>query len=352
MILAGVVFNFTVTGALLRPTEFYSKKGHSILSKKIKEEKYEIKQNGNLQTLEGELALLVEENDLTEGGTKLHRSHELLPIPRVERLRSFSDTTGMKTPDKSYIEEKDKSSSFRPLKHLVESLEKNELLMLGSTMDIDGSLYSFSSAHLNTPDNQNDQRQDTATLSHEICFATIPRTIKSILLQIFNTNVLSNRLFMMFMFVAATSIIGMDQISMFLPAHSEDIGISKRDVALLLAIMGSLDLVARLVLAFISDWKFIKRHHMLAIASIITGVVVNFVHFFKDFNTMLILVITFGCFGQTYSGMYAVIIADFVGVERMSSAMGIISLLHGVMLTFTSPIIGNLFKFLIVSTLT
>ena len=146
---------------------------------------------------------------------------------------------------------------------------------------------------------------------------------------------------MMFMFVAATSIIGMDQISMFLPAHSEDIGISKKDVALLLTIMGSLDLVARLVLAFISDRKFLKRHHILAIASIITGVVVNFVHFFKDFNTMLILVITFGLFGQTYSGMYAVIIADFVGVERMSSAMGIISLLHGVMLTFTSPIIGN-----------
>ena len=143
MILAGVVFNFSVTGALLRPTEFYSKKRRNLLSKEIKEEKYDIKQNENRETLDGELTLLVEENDLTEGGTKLHRSHELLPIPRVERLRSYSDATGMKTSDKSNTEGKDQSSSFRPLKHLVESLEKNELLMLGSTILTDHCIVSL-----------------------------------------------------------------------------------------------------------------------------------------------------------------------------------------------------------------
>ena len=209
-------------------------------------------------------------------------------------------------------------------------------------MDIDGSLCSFPGAHMNSSDKQHVNTQTNTKSSHEICCATIHRPIKSILLQIFNKDILCNRLFMMFMLVACMSIVGMAQINMFLPAHSEDIGISKKDVALLLTIMGSLDLVARLILALISDLKFLKRHHMLAIASIITGVVVNFVHFFKDFNTMLILVITFGLFGQTYSGIHPVIIADFVGVEHMSSAMGMIALLHGVMLSITSPIIGNL----------
>ena len=241
MILAGVVFNFAVTGALLRPIDFYAKRRDK-RSEKPKEEKYEVNTNGNIKSLEGELTLLVEENGDTDRRIKFHRSHEQLPIEPTERFRTFSDASGMKKFEKIHQHKKDQSSSIRSLKHIVDSLTKNELVMLGSTMDIDGSLCSFPGAHMNSSDKQHVTTQTNTKSSHEFCCATIPRTITSIFLQIFNKHILCNRLFMMFMLVACMSIVGMAQINMFLPAHSEDIGISKKDVALLLTIMGSLDL--------------------------------------------------------------------------------------------------------------
>ena len=334
MVLAGIVFNFTVTGALLRPTTFYSER-KAKLKEGQNEDKYKVNKNRKLNGLhvEMELTLLAKDDDKEE--PKVFRSHEHFPVEYIERSRTYSDTIGMKKWRKRSNEEKQQSSSIPTLKHFIDTLSKI------SASDINGSLLSIPGAHLETFDEQVYKDQNNIGRSHGLCCTRIPGTMKSILLQIFNKDVLCNRLFMMFMLVACMSIVGMAQINMFLPAHSEDIGISKKDVALLLTIMGSLDLVSKILLAFIADLNFIKRHHLLAIASIITGIVVNFVHFFKDFYTMLILVITFGLFGQTYGGMHPVIVADFVGVKHLSSAMGIVTLLHGSMVSITSPIIGN-----------
>ena len=333
MVLAGIVFNFTVTGALLRPTTFYSERKIRLIEKPT-EDKYKVNKNRMLNGLPLDMELTPLANNDDKGEFKVYRSQEHFPVEPIERLRTYSDTIGMKNWRNRNNEEKQQSPSLPTFKHFLDTLS------IVSASDINGSLLSIPGAHLETFDEQVDKDQNK-TRSHGFCCTRIPGTMQSILLQIFNKDVLCNRLFMMFMLVACMSIVGMAQINMFLPAHSEDIGISKKDVALLLTIMGSLDLVSKILLAFIADLNFIKRHHLLAIASVITGIVVNFVHFFKDFYTMLILVITFGLFGQTYGGMHPVIVADFVGVKHLSSAMGIVTLLHGSMVSITSPIIGN-----------
>ena len=347
MILAGIVFNFTVTGALLRPPSFYDKNKRQKTLKEIekeKEDKYNVVSRDNFKTLGKELTLLVEEDNVVKTGPKLFKSHEHLQIEPMERLRTYSDTSKMKRP-KSNIKgvlENGHSSSVRSLKHLVDSVQQQQFTMTGSAVDIVGSFYNIPGTPLTSIENEKDKDGENSKTSKEICCTAIPRTLKSILLQIFSKDVLCNRLFIMFMFVVCFDICGVANVAVFLPAHSEDVGISRKDIALLLTIMGSIDLVSKFTLAFISDIKCLKRHHMVAIASIITGIVTNFVHFFKDFNSMLIIVITYGLFGQTYVGMFPVIVADFVGVEHMSSAMGIVTLLHGAMLSITSPIIGNL----------
>ena len=333
--MAGIVFNFTLAGALLRPTTFYTNAGSDKTTKKYSEIKQKVKSQD--VAFERELTLLVEDDDMNDAAaSKLYRSNGHINNEPTERFRAYSDTSRIKNDRKD--KENDNSASVRSLGQFVVSRPHQDFVSLSSDLEIIGSKYGLSTAQVEKFEEQNDKNR----VNVEMTCLTITKAVKSILLQIFNKEVLCNRLYIMFIFVAAINVVGMVQITTFLPAHSEDIGISRQDIALLLTIMGSLDLVSRLALAAVSDLKILKRHHILAITAIITGIVTNFIHFFRDFNTMLVLVITFGLFGQVYDGMHPIIIADFVGVEHMSTAMGFTTLLHGIMLSISSPLMGNI----------
>ena len=196
MILAGIVFNFTVVGALLRPTTFYDKMRSS--KKQIqKEEKYHVKANGNVAVSERESSRLLETDKIKNGGTQihLHRSQEQIQIEPIERFRTFSDTSGMKRKEKITALQMDKTSSIQSIKHLADSFSKKSFILIGSTLDMDGSLYNIAGSFSQTLEEQSHKNQNNTKASRESCFSIISKTTKSILLQIFSKDVLCNRLF-------------------------------------------------------------------------------------------------------------------------------------------------------------
>ncbi|KAK3083100.1 hypothetical protein FSP39_013960, partial [Pinctada imbricata] len=153
--------------------------------------------------------------------------------------------------------------------------------------------------------------------------------------------VMTNYRFLLYMPVAFTAVIGTAQFLTFVPPHAADIGLTDEEVSYLFIISGASDITSKLFVSMIADCHFIKRYQLIAFDLIVFGTVANFVSFFTDFKRMIILVVAYGTCGQMYFGLFPVILADFVGIENLSTALGIVILIHGFALSVSTPILGK-----------
>ena len=354
MIVSGILLNFVVIGALLRPIDL-SKKApdsdkheteerilngvnngiHSSSEERIPEDqafKFE-------KTVKG-MTLYVPEK--AESTPKLNVMYDRLVPEPIERLRTYSSSSAMKNrkPNLAKHLHTNSSTSFHQL-----DVHKLHLELTASTGDITGgSAFNLHNVEEPIADHRN-TKNEVMSSSRTKPDRGISDLLTLLLSQVFDKNVLQNRLFLMFMAVVFTAIIGAAQILTFIPAHSNSIGLTDDEVSYLYIISGCCDMFSKIIIASIADCHFIRRHHILAFCIITAGVVVNFIPFFKTFKTMVILIAANGLFGQIYFGLFPVILADFVGIENLSSAIGVVIMLHGIALSISNPILGKYLHF-------
>lgn len=141
----------------------------------------------------------------------------------------------------------------------------------------------------------------------------------SICKKIINLKVLRNTLFKMLIPVSFPGIKGCVQIVIFTPPHAKYPQISDEDSTFFLFIIGSSQLISKILLAFFVYCNFISKHTILSIALLLTSVSCMFISLYTNFVTMTILSVIYGLFGNFLFGLFPAILVEFVGYRPVNA---------------------------------
>ena len=128
----------------------------------------------------------------------------------------------------------------------------------------------------------------------------------------------------------------------FLPAIAKVRGLSKFDGAMLVSILGVCDALARIVMSILLDLKRVKKYRLIIYNFLMvwTGGVCLMIPLMKTFWQFSIMSALFGLLSGTYISQKSVVVVDILGVEKLSSSLGLILLFQGIG-SLAGPIIGG-----------
>ncbi|XP_052223958.1 uncharacterized protein LOC127839610 [Dreissena polymorpha] len=133
--------------------------------------------------------------------------------------------------------------------------------------------------------------------------------------------------------------------TIYIAPYAKENGLDTSDLALLVTVFNSVDLVARIATAFISDSKFARRSTMVAASAMVIALASHMLRWFRSFSALMAFAVLLGLVNGVYFSLYAVIIVDYMSVERLKSVLGINALVHGSSVALTFYLVGLLRDF-------
>ena len=113
-------------------------------------------------------------------------------------------------------------------------------------------------------------------------------------------------------------------IVMFMTAtpHAEQIGVSSTRAAMLVSIMGVADIVSRVGVGIIADLNIIKKQHMYHASMALSCAVFCVLPSLKTYFSMSVACVLFAIAGGGYFSLFPTLLADSLGIERLSTTYG------------------------------
>nr|XP_022288359.1 monocarboxylate transporter 12-like [Crassostrea virginica] len=365
VIQSGLLLNLLVAGSLFRPLSFYDKLPKKYLEGAEKGARVDREQQEQL--LQGKQSDK-SHSDLDERDTlhtanadnstdfsreeskncnQNYKDHLLasfneIPPQSQIRVRTFSDS----------LKERPKQNNGNHLKlelhHSTKSLNKlldrvaisGDLAVTSSTGDIIGSVYSVCSA-ISEKQGEQTGNGDQNTNANEINQKSQSKMIK-FLIELISLKCLKIRIFQIWLIVAFFGILGTAQIITYLPPLAAEKNVDERNRVFLLTIVGASDIVGKIFLALITRFTMFSKALMIAIALWILAISFTCVLLYTDFVHFVVFAAIIGSTTGVYFALFPAVLADFVGLENLSGAMGLTMLTHGLALTIGNPILGSI----------
>ena len=104
--------------------------------------------------------------------------------------------------------------------------------------------------------------------------------------------------------------------------HAEQIGCSSTRAAMLVSIMGVADIVSRVGVGIIADLNFIKKQHLYHASMALSCVVFFVLPSLKTYFAMSVACVLFAIAGGGYFSLFPTLLADSLGIERLSMTYG------------------------------
>ncbi|XP_052782342.1 monocarboxylate transporter 14-like [Mya arenaria] len=128
----------------------------------------------------------------------------------------------------------------------------------------------------------------------------------------------------------------------FVAPHAKELLNDTKKVPILITILSSLDLISRIVLAFISDSRVIRRSTLIALSAFMIGISNHCVRWYTSYETIIAHIVVLGIFSGNYLSLYAAIIVDFMSIERLQSVLGFTALFQGCAVASSFYLVGYL----------
>lgn len=139
----------------------------------------------------------------------------------------------------------------------------------------------------------------------------------------------------------STNAIGYTNFIILLPTFATTLGFDKNLAAYLLSIVSIFDLVGRIGGSAMSDWTtFIPKTWYFAGGLALSGISLSVLPFATSYSMVSFWCGLFGLASGTYVGITAVIMADMLGTERLTSSYGISLFVNGILQLIGPPICG------------
>ncbi|GFO07224.1 monocarboxylate transporter 5 [Plakobranchus ocellatus] len=161
--------------------------------------------------------------------------------------------------------------------------------------------------------------------------------------RLFNKELLD--LWSMRLFLALTGLGALVQyLVIYLPTILLKQGLTQPEVAVLMTINGSLELVSRIVIGIFSDFHLLTNCQIVIIAHVVIGTVMHFTHFYTSYNALLFLSVMAGALASTQQNLGTLVTIEILGMERLLSAFGFRTMISTLTLATHHPLLGSILE--------
>ncbi|XP_058057632.1 uncharacterized protein LOC131208768 [Anopheles bellator] len=167
---------------------------------------------------------------------------------------------------------------------------------------------------------------------------------KSAAKTFFDLSLLSDPAYLVILISNSTNAIGYTNFIILLPAYAISLGFDKSLAAYLLSIVSTLDLVGRIGGSALSDTNLIPKTWYFVGGLSISGLALALLPTVNSYTMVSVFCGLFGLASGTYVGITAVIMADMLGTERLTSSYGISLFVNGILQLVGPPICGVIFE--------
>lgn len=130
----------------------------------------------------------------------------------------------------------------------------------------------------------------------------------------------------------------------FIVPRAIEIGVSKIKAAQLLSIVGLFDLIGRVLGGFVADFPGINRGYLMGASIMCIGATSIVTTMYPSYASLVVLSVVLGFVGGTYVCLLAVVLIDFLGLAKFSSAFGLAVMVQGLTNTGWPTFLGTYLK--------
>lgn len=168
---------------------------------------------------------------------------------------------------------------------------------------------------------------------------------KTGLSKFFDLSLLKDPMYLVILISNSTNAIGYTNFIILLPSYAITLGFDKSLAAYLLSIVSALDLVGRIGGSALSDWtNFIPKTWYFVGGLAVSGASLAVLPMVGSYSMVSLLCAIFGLASGIYVGITAVIMADMLGLERLTSSYGISLFVNGILQLVGPPLCGLWFE--------
>lgn len=120
-----------------------------------------------------------------------------------------------------------------------------------------------------------------------------------------------------------------------------DRSISQNKAVFIISIYSVSDLVGRLFSGWVIDFKIIKRKTIIIISFITSGILLISLPFGNNYAVILSLIVILGLLCGSIMVNFTVLIREYLGMEKVTTALGLSNFLYGILGLFRPMIIGH-----------
>ena len=340
LIAAGLYFNTIAFGLLLRPVEFYLKRKENKDTKANDDTETESKVNSFKEQNNDEMRNYRPDNHPFEGQDTVKNGR----LDAELETMAFLENEGTRLPmalkrvGRNEVERQQSSKS-------ISSVETGERLFETSVMkhagaDFHTSLHSLYNSMKDLQDeNQKKNIHDGVGLRKLL----ISGNIRKLVGTIFDFSILKDSLFWYYLLCTVFLCSGNASTPFYVAPLANEIGMNAEKTAVVLMVVNVVDLIARISIGFISDRNWLRRSNLIVLTSGILGVACCLVHFVNCFVSLVIFSVVVGLLQGVYWSLFAVVIVDYLTLEKLKSALGFTGLVQGLSIGCAIPIAGKSF---------
>lgn len=156
----------------------------------------------------------------------------------------------------------------------------------------------------------------------------------------FDSSLLKDPLYLVILISNSTNAISYTNFIIFLPAYAIALGFDKSMAAWLISIVSALDLVGRIGGSALSDTELIPKAWYFVGGLLVSGIALALLPLAHTYGALAAFCGVFGLASGVYVGVTAVIMADMLGTERLTSSYGISLFVNGILQLAGPPICG------------
>ncbi|XP_075151700.1 solute carrier family 16 member hermes [Haematobia irritans] len=162
--------------------------------------------------------------------------------------------------------------------------------------------------------------------------------------KFFDLSLLTDPTYLVILISNSTNAIGYTNFIILLPAYGVALGFNKSLAAYLISIVSTTDLIGRIGGSALSDMGFIPKTWYFIGGLAISGISLAILPFSTSYGMVSFWCAVFGLASGVYVGITAVIMADMLGCERLTSSYGISLFVNGILQLIGPPICGLWFE--------
>ena len=130
-------------------------------------------------------------------------------------------------------------------------------------------------------------------------------------------------------------------ILQFIPPHVQDLNLTKTQASTLLTIIGAVDLVARLLFGLIGDIKWVNKKAVLTFNFLISGIATILFSFLSTWELIVGYSVVLGLCGGSFMVYMGPLVIDAIGMDYVGTGIGISSMLFGLANTLAPLTFGK-----------